>query len=65
VTQQKLLLYSQTCVQRPTLGPDKSGRLKEGPDKSKFRLIIDESNWLFLKSGRCSEVVVKAGLTVC
>jgi hypothetical protein len=26
------LKYSQTCVQRPPLGPGKSGRLKEVPD---------------------------------
>ncbi len=26
--------YSQTCVQRPPLGPEKTGRLKERPDKS-------------------------------
>jgi hypothetical protein len=25
--------YSQTCVQQPPLGPEKSGRLKEVPDK--------------------------------
>jgi Ca2+/Na+ antiporter len=28
--------YSQTCVQRPPLGPEKSGRLKEGTDKSEI-----------------------------
>jgi hypothetical protein len=25
--------YSQTCVQRPPLGPEKSGRSEEMPDK--------------------------------
>ena len=29
---QKNDIYSQTCVQRPPLGPEKSGRLKEVPD---------------------------------
>ena len=28
--------YSQTCVQRPPLGPEKSGRLTEGPDKTEI-----------------------------
>jgi hypothetical protein len=40
------------------LGPEKSGRLKKGPNKS------DEPNWPLLTGGRCSEVVVKTGLTV-
>jgi hypothetical protein len=31
-----LYYYSQTCVQRPPLGLEKSGRLKEGPDKSEI-----------------------------
>jgi hypothetical protein len=26
-------VYSQTCVQQPPLGPEKSGGLKEVPDK--------------------------------
>jgi hypothetical protein len=30
----------------------------------RFRLVIDEQNWPLLTGGRCSEVVVKAGLTV-
>ncbi len=29
-------LYSQTCIQRPPLGPEKSGSLKEGPDKTEI-----------------------------
>jgi hypothetical protein len=29
-----------------------------------FKLVIDESNWLFERDGYCSEVVIKAGLTV-
>ena len=29
-------MYSQTCVQRPPLGPEKSGRLKEVPDKTEI-----------------------------
>jgi hypothetical protein len=29
-----------------------------------FLLVVDESNWPLLKGGRCSEVDVKAGLTV-
>jgi hypothetical protein len=28
--------YSQTCVQRPPLGLEKSGRLKQGHDKSEI-----------------------------
>jgi hypothetical protein len=28
--------YSQTCEQQPPLGPEKSGRLKEVPDKIKI-----------------------------
>ncbi len=31
-----LLKYSQTCIQRLPLGPEKSGRLKEGPDKTEI-----------------------------
>ncbi len=30
----KVKKYSQTCVQRPPLGPEKSGRLIEVPDKT-------------------------------
>ena len=30
----------------------------------RFKLVIDESNQSLLTSGRCSEVVVMAGLTV-
>jgi hypothetical protein len=29
-------IYSQTCVQRPPLGPEKSGRWKEVPDKTEI-----------------------------
>jgi hypothetical protein len=29
-----------------------------------FRLVFDEANWPLLTGGRCSEVVVKAGMTV-
>jgi hypothetical protein len=29
-------LYSQTCVQRPPLGPEKSGRLTEVSDKTEI-----------------------------
>ncbi len=44
----RAFMYSQTCVQRPPLGPEKSGRLKEGPDKSE---ILD---WpLMNQTGRC------------
>jgi hypothetical protein len=28
--------YSQTCVQRPPLGPEKSGRLTEVSDKTEI-----------------------------
>ncbi len=28
--------YSQTCVQRPPLGPEKSGPLKEVPDETEI-----------------------------
>ena len=37
---------------------------KRGVMKVRFRLVVDEPNWLLLTCGRCSEVVVKAGLTV-
>ncbi len=30
----------------------------------RFRLVVDESNWPLLTGGHCSEVAVKAGLTV-
>jgi hypothetical protein len=30
------LKYSQTCVQRPRLGPEKSGRLTEVSDKTEI-----------------------------
>jgi hypothetical protein len=30
----------------------------------RFRLAVYEPNWPFLTGGRCSDVVVKAGLTV-
>jgi hypothetical protein len=47
------------------LGPEKSVRLKKGPDKSEFpSWIVDESNWPLLTGGRFSELVVKACLTV-
>jgi hypothetical protein len=29
-------IYSQTCVQRPPLGPEKSGRLTEVSDKTEI-----------------------------
>ncbi len=45
-------MYSQTCVQRPPLGPEKSGRWKEVPDKNE------------ILTGRYSQVVVNSGLTV-
>jgi hypothetical protein len=53
--------YSQTCVQWPPLGPEKSGRLIEVPDKTE---IVDGSNWSLLTGGRYSQVAVKSGLTV-
>ena len=30
----------------------------------RFRLAVDEPNWLLLTGGHCSEVVVNTGLTV-
>ena len=57
-------IYSQTYVQRPPLGPEKVAVWKRGLIKVRFRLVIDEQNWPLLTGGRCSEVVVKAGLTV-
>ncbi len=32
--------------------------------KLRFRLAVDDSNWPLLTGGRCSQVVVKSGLTV-
>jgi hypothetical protein len=32
--------------------------------KLRFRLVVDDSNWPLLLGGRCSQVVVKSGLTV-
>jgi hypothetical protein len=32
--------------------------------KLRFRLVVDDSNWPLLTGGRCSQVVVKSGLTV-
>ncbi len=32
--------------------------------KLRFRLAVDGSNWPLLTGGRCSQVVVKSGLTV-
>ncbi len=32
--------------------------------KLRFRLAVDDSNWLLLTSGHCSQVVVRSGLTV-
>jgi hypothetical protein len=41
--------YSQTCVQKPPLGPENSGRLTEVSDKMK--IYVD---WLLLNNtGRC------------
>jgi hypothetical protein len=60
----QLLNFSQTCVQQPPLGPEKSGRLTEVYDKPRFRLAVYGSNWPLLTGGRCSQVVVKSGLTV-
>jgi hypothetical protein len=57
------IIYSQTCIQWPPLGPEKSGRLKKGPDK-RFKLAVDVSNWPLLTGGRYSQVVVNSGLTV-
>ncbi len=51
--------YKQACVQQPPLGPEKSGRLI----KVRFRLVVDESNWLLLTGGRCLEVGFKAVLS--
>jgi hypothetical protein len=31
----------------------------------RFRLVVDESNWLLFTGGRYSQVAVKSGLTVC
>ena len=31
-----IIIYSQTCVQRPPLGPEKSGRLTEVSDKTEI-----------------------------
>jgi hypothetical protein len=33
---QPICMYSQTCVQRPDLGPQKSGRLTEVSDKTEI-----------------------------
>jgi hypothetical protein len=33
----KFKIYSQTCVQRPPLGPEKSGRLTEVSDKTEIK----------------------------
>ncbi len=52
--------YNQPCVQQPPFGPEKSGRLI----KVRFRLVVDESNWLLLTGGRCSEMGFKACLTL-
>jgi hypothetical protein len=38
--------------------------LKEVPDKIRFRLVVNDSNWPLLAGGRYSQVVVKTGLTV-
>ena len=43
-------LYSQTCVQRPPLGPEKCGRYAEGC--LRFRLIIVTLGWSVLTGGR-------------
>jgi hypothetical protein len=32
--------------------------------KLRFRLAVDDSNWPLLTGGRCSQVVVRSGLTV-
>jgi hypothetical protein len=37
---------------------------KRGPRRGRFRLVVDELNRPLLTGGRCSEVVVKAALTV-
>ncbi len=47
----KLTRYSQTCAQRPPLGPEKSVGLKEGPDKSEIKTGIDESNQPLFRGG--------------
>ncbi len=43
---------------------EKSAHLKECLIKVRFKLVADDSNQPLLTCGRCSEVVVKAGLTV-
>jgi len=57
-------VYSQTYVKRPPLGPKIVAVWKRGLIKVRFRLVVDVSNWPFLTSGRCSEVVVQTGLIV-
>jgi hypothetical protein len=44
------------------LGPEKSGRLREVPDKNEILTGVVESNWPLLTGGRYSQVVVKSGL---
>jgi hypothetical protein len=58
-----LPIQSKLCT-TATLGPEKSGCLTKVSDTMKFRLVIDDSNWLLLTGGRCSRVAVKSGLTV-
>ena len=46
------MMYSQTCVQRPPLGPEKCGRYAEGCLKKTSGM--EASDWPLLTGGRCS-----------
>jgi hypothetical protein len=65
------LSYSQTCLQRPPLGPQKSGRCTELAGLYRFfqlKLVLKvawpDLGWPLLTGGRYSEVAVNTGLTV-
>ena len=55
----KIKKYSQTFLQQPPLGPDKSVRWKRYLIKLRLRLVVDESNWPLLTGGHYSQLVVK------
>ncbi len=59
----QVLENSQTCLQRPTLGPSKSG-LSVFQRKLQSFLVWLVLGWPLLTGGRYSEVIVNTGLTL-
>ncbi len=67
ITLSVIPLRGLDCIQSnlcTTTTPVTWKKWKMGPIKVRFKVVVDESNWSLLTGSRCSEEVVKAGLTV-